>query len=73
MDPEFTNDMSEARRVFDLAVDEIEQYYAMVAAHQVQILADFRAKFGDTALLAMIRAFHPGYQTKVTLVSRGAQ
>jgi len=27
------------------------------------ILAQFRATFGDAATLAMIRAFHPGYQT----------
>lgn len=27
------------------------------------ILAQFRAKFGDAYTLAMIRAFHPGYQT----------
>lgn len=59
MDPEFTSD------ALDLA-DDTEQQAVIpqyTAEQERAILANFRAKFGDAALLAMIRAFHPGYQT----------
>jgi hypothetical protein len=57
MDPELMSDALD-----DLAADAAEQQAQQAHLQAQKVIAEFRARFGDAALVAMFDVFHPGYR-----------